>query len=142
MVIEISVAVIAVAFVILVIYLIVMMTALRVTLRQVNFTLIEGRKHLEDVSVEVKKVIALTHEVSADLKGKMESLDSVFNSVDNMGEILEQKTAALKCDILEQKTAALKAEQRLQTPELNRVADVLELATLGVRLWQNLKKRR
>jgi uncharacterized protein YoxC len=115
MVIEVSVAVIAAAFVLLVIFLIVIIVALCLMLRHVNHALISVNKQVDDIGT--------------DIKVKMASLNPVFHSISNMGEMLEQKTINLK------------AEQKPQPPELQ-MADILDFASMGVRLWQNIKKRR
>lgn len=127
MIIEISVAVIAAAFVILVIYLIVMTKAVRVTLNQTNQTL-----------AEAKKVLEHTGEVSLDVKNKMESLDSVFNTVANIGDILEIKTEEAK-EFVED--VAIEQERSYHR-RVSQIGDILELAGLGFRLWQKLKRRR
>lgn len=126
MIIDISVAVIALAFVALVIYLIVVIKALRITLGQVNHTLVEVRKQVE-------------------------SLNPIFNAVNQTGQILEYKATALKKDLLDssQEESDLfelardgEKKKRIQTKGLMTVAAILELAGIGVSLWEKLKKRR
>jgi uncharacterized protein YoxC len=123
MIIEISVAVISVAFVALVIYLIVMMKTLRKTLGKVDQTL-----------EEAKMAIQQTQLLEADLRKKMGTLDPLFNSVENVGDILECKTAAYK----ELKSHSLREED---SDQIN-VADLVALAGLGIRLWNKFNKRR
>jgi uncharacterized protein YoxC len=145
MVMEISVAIIAIAFAALVLYVIALIKALRVTLGQVNQTLVEVRKQLDEIGNETKEVIAHTNQLSFDLKQKMESLDSLFKTVANVGDVLEHQTASLKKRSVENKHAPLdftETEKKTPTPELIKVADILELAGMGIRLWQKLKKRR
>lgn len=96
MIIEISVAVIAIAFVVLVAYLITMIKALRITLNQVNQTLVETRRQLDEVGGQVQKMIEHTNQISFDLKQKVEALNPIFKSAANVGEILERKTFSLK----------------------------------------------
>lgn len=149
MIIEISVAIIAVAFVALVIYIIAFTKALKITLGQVNQTLVEVRKQLDEVGGEAKKTIEQTHEVSVDLKNKMAALNSVFSTVANIGDILEQKSFLFKREIIsssdeESLRVAVHASKTKEGPsarELFKVADILELAGMGIRLWQKLKKR-
>lgn len=145
MVMEISVAIIAIAFVALVLYVIALIKALRVTLGQVNQTLVEVRKQLDEVGNEAKEVIEHTNQLSFDLKQKMESLDSLFKSVANIGDVLEHQTASLKKGSVEAKHSSLdftETEKKTPLPGLIKVADILELAGMGIRLWQKLKKRR
>lgn len=150
MIIEISVAVIAIAFVALVIYLIIFITALKVTLGQVDQTLVEVREQINEIGSEAKKTIEQTNEVSADLKDKVAKLNSVFAAVANVGEFLEQKTFLLKREVIsssdeetphEADHASTVGKEPSPARELFKVADILELAGMGVCLWQKLKKR-
>jgi uncharacterized protein YoxC len=149
MIIEISVAVIAIAFVILVVYLIMMIKALRVTLGQVNQTLIETRKQLGEVGLQAQKVMEHTNQISFDLKHKVEAFTPIFNAVTNAGEILEHKTSALKKEFLSSENEEIDLsglhsgkKKTYQALNLVTVAAILELAGIGTSLWQKLKKRR
>jgi uncharacterized protein YoxC len=150
MIIEISVAVIAIAFVVLVIYLILLSKAIRVTLHQVNQTLVGVRQELEGINGQAQKVLEHTNEISFDLKRKSEALNPLFNALANVGEILEHKTYVLKKEALassheEGRSIKINSEEigRLyQTHELTKVADILDLVGLGCRLWHKIKKRR
>lgn len=149
MVIEISVAVIALAFAVLVVYLILMTKALCRTLFQVNQTLIEVRKQLDEVGGNAANVMEHTNQVSYDLKRKMESLDPLFNAFSNIGEFFEHKTFSLKRGSLN----ASQHEKKLSNIELSagqeeapsgssfNSADVVDFIDIGLRLWQKIKKR-
>lgn len=150
MIIEISVAVIAIAFVVLIIYLITIIRALRNTLGQVDQTLVEVRKQLSEVGGQAQKVMEHTNQMSFDLKRKVESFHPIFNAVNNAGEILEHKTSILKkdffnfssgkCDLSDESFEEKK--KFYQAQGLTTVATILELASIGLCLWQKLKKRR
>jgi uncharacterized protein YoxC len=146
MIIEICLALIAVAFIALVIYVIVMINALRSTLHQVDKTLIEVRRQLDDIGPQAQKAIEHANQVSFDLKRKMESLNPIFNTLFNVGEILEHKSFALK------KEGILKENRRFESDipvtvreyhahEELKVADVFELVGIAIRLWQKFKKK-
>lgn len=149
MIIEISVAVIALAFVALVVYIIIMTNALRITLGQVNQTLTEVRHHLDQIGSEAKKTTENVDQLSLDLNKKMELLNPIFNAVSNIGDFLEQKTKTLK---LEAEICALKNEAEVSELEeenedsktlvINKIANILELVGQGFRLWQDVNKRR
>ncbi len=150
MIIEISLAVIAIAFVALVIYLITFITALKVTLGQVDQTLVEVREQLNEVGGEAKKTLEQTNEISTDFKSKVAKLNSVFATVANIGEFLEQKTFFLKKEVNDSSDEeppheAVHASTGEKGPsparEIFKVADILELAGMGICLWQKLKKR-
>jgi uncharacterized protein YoxC len=155
MIIEISVAVIAVAFVLLVIYLIVMLKTLKSTLNQVNYLIFDARKQLDEMGTEAKKIIDHTNQISLDLKYKMETLNPLFQSVENIGEVLEDKAENLKKSSERSRSGNSASPlfthkdhlyHRDPSEELTGskalVPDILELASLGIRLWQKLKKRR
>lgn len=149
MIIDISIAVIAAAFVVFVIFLVLVLHVLRKTLHQVNRTLVDLRGQLDDMGGQTKKVIEHTNQISFDLKRKMESLNPVFNSVSNLGDILEQKTLHMKKVALasshkEHKSSDLessKEEETLLSQEEVNVADILELVGIVARLWHKLKNK-
>lgn len=149
MVIEVSVAVIALAFAALVIYLITVAKALRKTLFQVNQTLIEVRKQLDEVGGHAAKAMEHTNQVSFDLKRKMESLDPIFNAFSNIGDFLEQKTFSLKRGALtsshhEKKMSSVDYSEEEEEPPPSgsiKAADVFDFVDTGLRLWQKIKKR-
>lgn len=150
MIIEISVAVIAVAFVALVIYVIAMINALRLTINQVNQALPELRKQLDETGNQAKKTIEHVNQISFDLKNKMESLNSIFNTISNIGDVFEHKTYAIKKAAFisshkENKFSDLDSQETEHAfapheEEIN-ASDILELAGIGIRLWQKLKNK-
>ncbi|MBA3722362.1 MAG: DUF948 domain-containing protein [Parachlamydiaceae bacterium] len=159
MIIEISIAIIAVAFVVLVIYLVATLKSLGITLGQVNITLSDGRKQIDDVLEETKKVIEHTNNISADIQKKVEYFDPLFKTVEDLGGILEHRTASFreKIEAEEEETvhARIAANRHLRSEKtkvteksteksedpVKLVADIVELTSLGIRLWQNFKKR-
>ncbi len=146
MIIEISVAVIAVAFAALVIYLIILIKGLRNTLKQVDKTIIQARMQLDEIGPQAKKAIEHTNQVSFDIKTKMESLNSVFNTVSNLGDILEHKSLALKKEALSSHRElsdvnSLETEHDLHAHDEIHVSDILELAGIGARLWHKIRHK-
>lgn len=147
MIMEISVAVIALAFAALAIYLIVFFKAMRKTLVQVNHTLIEVRKHLEEVGGQASKVLQHTNQVSYDLKRKMESLDPIFNAFSNVGDYLEEKTFFLKKSVLPSSHCHDDEEESTETSEAEDSsassirADVFDFINTSLNLWRKIKKR-
>lgn len=132
MIIEISLIILTLAFVALVIYIIVTLKTLRHTLTQVDLTLVDVRKQLNEVGERAQ-------EVSFDVQKKMEALNSVFNAVSNLGDFLECETMALE------KKAFISSHQENSNPakgqETIKVDDILEIVDIGIRLWKKIKKR-
>lgn len=155
MIIEISVAIAVLAFVVLVIYLIGLMKSLQVTLGQVNMILSEGRQKIDGLNKEVKKLLEETNHITTDVRSKVDALNPIFKTVSNLGEIVESKTNTLKHNITtehlasfvsshpmtEEKHAQIKGNQVVED-SVTIMADLIELTSRGARLWQNLKKRR
>lgn len=121
MIIDISVAVIAVAFALLVIYLIVLIRTLSQTLAQVSLTVVEARKIVSEAQVS-----------AIDLNRKLEALDPVFKSVENLGEVLEYETAEFKDRKYYE--AANTCKEGLS------VSDVAKVFSIGARLWSKYRK--
>jgi uncharacterized protein YoxC len=86
MMIEISVACIAAAFVILVIFLIIGLVKSQKTLKEVNRTLASSKKELDEVSNESLKLIKNLNETTIDIKKKLHTLDFVFKPLSEVNE--------------------------------------------------------
>lgn len=154
MVIEISVAVMAVCFVVLVIYLV-------IVLRQFTFTLVQVRGELDLLSKNVHKILESTGELSVNLQKKIEAFDPLFKAFNNLGEVVEQRTSDFKKEWMENRLMDEEEESpfhdqnhihfhkftKLYPPKkrqnaLAQVGELFEMAGIGIRLWQNLKQRR
>jgi uncharacterized protein YoxC len=127
-----------------------MLKTARSTFKQIDFTLIELRKQIDHTGEEVKKIIEQTNYISIDFRDKLESLNSIFNTVSNIGEVLEEVTDSIKTEAFSSlykeenlsSSASLLEGQENRTKTLAKVIDFLELAGLSFTLWQKIKKRR
>jgi uncharacterized protein YoxC len=142
MIIEISVAVIAVAVIALVFFLIKTLQSLRQTLHQVNETLFSARKQLNDLGGEARQVIHHARELSADVHTKIESLNPLFQSVANVGSALERVTTPLNQGAAPVISVNEFEAEAGPTSQSDTVVEVIEWAALGLDLWQKFKKRR
>ncbi len=113
MIIEISVAVIACAFVILVIYLIILIRSLCLSLIQFNQCL-------------------------SDLKQKGETLSPLLSALNKAGEVLDDQASSLKKNYEQKERAELDERERKSVKAL---AAVLELAGIGLSVWQKFRRR-
>lgn len=93
---ELSVALIAVAFVVLVVFLIKTLKAAEKSLDKTTQTLQEVRKTIDELSYEVKQVVRQASDITGDLQQKLNQIDPVLESVKNTGEILTEVTQAAK----------------------------------------------
>lgn len=159
MIIEISVAIIALAFFLLVIFLIMTLLSIKNTLDETKITITDSRRQINELSDQAKRMIDNMQQVSNDINY---AVHPYFKSFGNLGEILENKTASLKRnerlkeryeDINGRLESAIHSRfyhSKMREPVENEITeeshqivlDILELTSLGLRLWQNIKRRR
>ncbi|MEK5059267.1 hypothetical protein BK126_25910 [Paenibacillus sp. FSL H7-0326] len=94
--IEVSVLIIAIAFAVLVVFLIKTLKTVQVSLDNVSKTLQEVRGTIDELGYEVKQTVRHANDITADVEHKMKQIDPVVTSVKNLGEILTEVTAAAK----------------------------------------------
>lgn len=140
--IEISVAVIALAFAVLVVYLIVTLKAASRSLNQVQQTLVNLEKQVDDLSQESVKLIQTTNLLTEDVQKKVRSLDTLFQSANQVGDAVHEVTSSVK-----QVSAALsntlvprveKTAQSSQQP----MSDVMQWVSLSMGLYQKVRALR
>ncbi|MDQ6599959.1 DUF948 domain-containing protein [Bacillus salipaludis] len=91
-----SVALIAIAFLVLVIYVSKMLTSLRETLKSVSKTLEGLETQLEGVTTETTVLLQKTNALADDLKYKSESLNSVVDAVKDVGTTVSKFNGTLQ----------------------------------------------
>jgi uncharacterized protein YoxC len=96
MVIQISVAFVAVAFICLVIFLILTLRKGMTTLTETNTTLVDVRNAIHGLSGEASQLIHTANQVTKDVKGKIQTIDPIFESAHNVGEVLQTVTESVK----------------------------------------------
>ncbi|WP_209865639.1 DUF948 domain-containing protein [Paenibacillus shirakamiensis] len=93
---QLSVAVIALAFVALVVFLIKTLKAAENSLDKTSQTLQEVQKTIDELSYEVKQVVRHANGITEDVQGKMKKIDPVLETVKNVGDILNEVTISAK----------------------------------------------
>jgi len=96
MLVGVSVAVIAAAFVALVVYLIKTLLAAKESLEKTTQTLQEIQKTIDELGYEVKQVVREANDITRDVRHKMQQIDPVMDSVKHLGEALSEITLAAK----------------------------------------------
>ncbi|MFD0827255.1 DUF948 domain-containing protein [Neobacillus sp. M.A.Huq-85] len=91
-----SVALIAIAFLVLVIYVSKMLKSLRETLKSVSKTLEGLETQLEGVTTETTALLQKTNALADDLKYKSESLNSVVDAVKDVGTTVSKFNGTLQ----------------------------------------------
>lgn len=148
MIIEISIAVIVLAFVALVAYLIALSISLRRTAVQANHVLNDLRRQLDEMGGSAARTIEHTNRISFDLQRKLEALDPLFNALSNIGNFFEHKTSCLGKEELssfnknQSKDNVIFVDDEPESGASIQAADVFEFIDVGLRLWQKIKKRR
>lgn len=138
--IEISVAVIALAFVVLVIFLVKVLISIGKTLDQVNRTL-----------PEVQELLRSTQKTTNDVNEKLEALDAFFKAISLVGDKALSATRSFKEASEECRTAKMESftnesdngsTSREHSEAYSRVDQVMEWVALGVKVWDTVNKRR
>lgn len=62
----------------------------------VSQTLQEVQKTIDELSYEVKQTVRHANDITVDVQHKMKKIDPVMESVENLGEVLNEVTAAAK----------------------------------------------
>lgn len=96
MVTQISIACSAVAFILLVIFLILTLRKGMTTLSETNKTLAEVRNAIHGLTGEASQLIHTANQVTRDVKGKIKTIDPLFESAHNMGEVIQTVTESVK----------------------------------------------
>ncbi|MBP1153907.1 MULTISPECIES: DUF948 domain-containing protein [unclassified Paenibacillus] len=96
MIITISVAVAAGAFVALVIFIIMTLRSVSELLVQTNTTIQEIQGQIQGISTEAAELLRHTNEVTMDVRNKLHSIDPVVYSVKNIGDAVQEVTSSLK----------------------------------------------
>lgn len=96
MIISLSVALIAVAFLVLVIFLVKTLKALQGTLENVSNTLSGIEKQLDGVTKETTELLHKTNTLADDLQSKVDSLNSVVVAVKDVGTTVNKFNQSLK----------------------------------------------
>lgn len=91
-----SVALIAVAFLILVIYLARTLRSVGNTLDSVSKTLVNLEKQLDGVTNETTVLLHKTNALASDIQGKVENLNSVVEAVKDVGDSVRKFNGAIQ----------------------------------------------
>jgi uncharacterized protein YoxC len=91
-----SVALIAIAFLVLVIYVAKTLNSLKETLSSVSKTLTGLEKQLDGVTAETTVLLQKTNALADDIQAKSEKLNSVVNSVKDVGTTVTKFNGTLK----------------------------------------------
>ncbi|MFK4303622.1 MULTISPECIES: DUF948 domain-containing protein [unclassified Paenibacillus] len=93
---QVSIFIIAIAFAVLVIFLIKTLKAAQGSLEKATQTLQDVQKTVDELSYEVKQTVRHANDITADVDHKLKQVEPVMESVKNLGEVLNEVTLAAK----------------------------------------------
>lgn len=96
MIIELSVALAAIAFAVLVFFLIKTLKSAKDSLDKVSQTLQEVQKTIDELTYEVKTTVRHANDITADVQGKIQKIDPIVDSVKNLGDVMNELTLTVK----------------------------------------------
>lgn len=134
--IEISVVIIAIAFVCLVFYLIRTLKSVHQSIEQLSVTMVHMQKQIDEVSHETAELIRNTNLITLDVQKKSKALDSLFESVGEAGLAVKQISHSVKevsSTITQSLQQSVKANTEKHQGKLN---EVVRLAAVGIELWK------
>jgi uncharacterized protein YoxC len=96
MIIELSVALVAIAFAVLVFFLIKTLKSAKESLDKVSQTLQEVQKTIDELTYEVKTTVRHANDITVDVQGKIQKIDPIMDSVKNLGDVMNELTLTAK----------------------------------------------
>ncbi|MGW8959940.1 DUF948 domain-containing protein [Paenibacillus sp. NPDC055715] len=93
---QVSIFIIAIAFAVLVIFLIGALKTAQGSLEKITQTLQDVQKTVDELSYEVKQTVRHANDITADVDHKLKQVEPVMESVKNLGEVLNEVTLAAK----------------------------------------------
>lgn len=136
MVIEWSVAFIALAFIVLVVYTVLTLRSARASLDQVNQALSQMQQQLNDISKETLELLQQTNRITADVHNKIKSADSLFQSAQQVGEAVHEVVSSVKQVSATVSQSVMNHVQQAVHKNRNTVSEMTEWATIAIRIWQ------
>jgi uncharacterized protein YoxC len=91
-----SAAIAAVAFTILVVYLILTLRKVMTTLNETRKTLSDTRTAVNGITDEAEELIHTANQISIDVKGKMKAVDPLVESAHDVGDMIQSVTSSVK----------------------------------------------
>ncbi|CAM4323462.1 DUF948 domain-containing protein [Paenibacillus alkaliterrae] len=136
---QISVAVIAVAFVVLMYFLVQTLKTLTGALEETKKTIGQLREEVSQISVDVKEAVHHTNAMTMDVRSKLRSLDMIFTSVNDIGHAIHAFTGAAR-ESAASLTAALKKERQKPLREPMMLSTLYDGIISSIRIWNKVKK--
>ncbi|WP_243767192.1 DUF948 domain-containing protein [Paenibacillus agricola] len=143
LIIEISVAAVALAIVVLIVFLITTLRSMSALLVQTNSTIHELQHHLAGVTKEASDVLRHTNAVTVDVLNKLHSLEPTFHSVKQVGEAVDEITTSVKnASVSVARTIKNKVESEAYLPATSKIAKAIQTIPLILDIWHQIKLKK
>ncbi|WP_026693390.1 DUF948 domain-containing protein [Peribacillus kribbensis] len=129
-----SIAVIAIAFVLLVLYLGRTLKALEKTMLTVSDTISRLEGQLQGVTAETAQLLHKTNALAENIQEKSENLDSVFVNVKHMGDSLQGFNSSLK-------KVSVRAQTGIEGNQ-SRIANIIKWTNFAKEMYDRYKDRK
>lgn len=142
MIVELSVALAAVAFAVLVIFLILVLIDVRKTLKKVNQTLLFVESRVDPIQDEALELLKNTKHITATLNEQLQAVNPLVNTVYDVGTAIQNAKNELSNELSRKKSYRAIQPDREQREWSERLEDILELGAHALSVWHHEKKRR
>lgn len=139
MLIQISIAVIAFAFVILLYSLVQTLKILRAGLDEMRLTISQLRTDVTQIAVDVKEAVHNTNAMTLDVRTKLNSLDVLFTSVNDIGHAIHTFTGAAK-ESASSLVSSIKSGSGKPARENGIINTIYDGIVSSIRIWNKIKK--
>jgi|GEM_PF-1350115 len=146
--IQVSIGIIAIAFVILIFSIIQTINVLKSTLEELRLSIGQLRVDVSQITVDMKEAIHHTNAMTLDVRTKLNSLDTVFAAANDMGTAMRSITAPVKeaaAGLLpsnnKKRLRAVKAKREKPEADTNRIASaVIDGLLSSIRIWNKMRR--
>ena len=142
MIVEISVAVFVIMFIVLSYFIIQTLQHVRSSLRQANQTMVRMEKNMQELSEESVKAVQSAKLLADDAQQKLQAMNGVIQSTVQIGEAIQQVSNSTK-QAAAVVSYSVKGMEETMQKHRETVTEMIEWFTLGmtlVRKWKNGKK--
>lgn len=137
---DIILLIVAIAFLILVIFLAQFLYTACTTLKNANQVLDSVKNQLDNFENHPRDLVHSVNEITQDVNRKMKCIDPWFRLISQLGEVAENKA----CSFTQKGILDRFKEKVSENPEAKNFtdSDLIEFALLGLKLWQKFQTRR
>lgn len=145
--IQVSVVIIALAFVILMYSIIQTMKVLKAAIDEIRLTVGQLRSDVSQITVDVKEAIHNTNAMTLDARAKLSSLDVLFTTVNDIGQTIhsftgaaKQTAASLVTTIKKDNSRTAKDESCKKAADSGMASAIIDGVISSLRIWRKIKK--